>query len=79
MAGNKNSKKNNSGLRKIAIAIFGGAAVAVIGVVIFLVIRIRTTGGTRQDVVTIESKPEAVANIETADIDQACTDSPPDA
>lgn len=70
MAGNKNSKKNSSGLRKIAIAIFGGAAVAVIGVVIFLVIRIRTTGGTRQDVVTIESKPEAVANIETADIDQ---------
>ena len=35
---------------------FIGAAVAVVGIVIFLVVRIKTTGGTRQDVVTIESK-----------------------
>ena len=66
----KNRRKKKNDLRKVIISIFIGAGIAVIGVVIFLVIRIRTTGGTKQDVVTIESQPEVVANIETADIDQ---------
>ncbi len=70
MAGNKRRNKNNEKVRKFVSSIFIGAAIAVVGIVIFLVIRIRTTGGTRQDVVTIDSRPEAVANIETADIDQ---------
>ncbi|MDO4805021.1 MAG: hypothetical protein Q4A32_09415 [Lachnospiraceae bacterium] len=70
MAGNNNNSHQESGLRQFFIAFFIGAGAVVIGAVIFLVIRIRLTGGTRQDVVTIDSRPEAVANIETADIDQ---------
>lgn len=67
----KNKKQFNSEkIRKKMIAFFIGVGTVILGTVIFLVIRIHLTGGTRQDVVTIDSQPDEVANIGKADIDQ---------